>query len=213
MNGEGTFDSSILRDSIFGSKYFNPEYLFDKEVGVWNFLINFVTDPRTLETYRTILFALSLFFLAVISYTVIRLLEVRRKEREYLQHEITEYAHHQAEKEQKAGEDTAVSKNEQWRMVLNLLFSQSSNDWKLSLMEADSMLDKMLGELGYKGETLGDKLKNAGEKGFKQISNAWEAHNTRNRIAHEGSVFELSHYEAKRVIALYEQIFREFGYI
>jgi len=110
-------------------------------------------------------------------------------------------------------ENETISKNEKWRQVLHLLFSTSQNDWRLAVIEADAMLEALLSNLGFTGNSLGEKLKTAGEKGFRQISHAWEVHTIRNRIAHEGSVFSLSHHEAKRVIALYEQIFREFGYI
>ena len=106
-----------------------------------------------------------------------------------------------------------ISKNERWRQVLHLLFSTSQNDWKLAVIEADAMLEVLLGDLGFKAETLGERLKLAGEQGFQSLSIAWEVHNVRNRIAHEGSTFELSHHEVKRIISLYEKIFREFGYI
>ena len=59
----------------------------------------------------------------------------------------------------------------------------------------------------------GDKLKEANQANFRNLSSAWEVHNIRNKIAHEGSSFGLSLHEAKRVIALYEQIFQEFGFI
>ena len=93
------------------------------------------------------------------------------------------------------------------------LFSQHASDWKLAVIEADSMLENLMGQLGFAGENLGDKLKSATQESFKRLSSAWEAHAVRNRIAHEGASFELSQHEAKRVIALYEQIFREYGYI
>jgi hypothetical protein len=75
------------------------------------------------------------------------------------------------------------------------------------------MLETMLSEMGFKGESLGDKLKSVDRDKFRSLTTAWEVHTIRNRIAHEGSAFELSLHEARRVIALYEQIFREFGYI
>ena len=80
-------------------------------------------------------------------------------------------------------------------------------------MEADAMLEVLLGDLGFQGETLGERLKSSGTQGFKHLNDAWEVHTVRNRIAHEGSIFELTHHEAKRSIAMYEQIFREYGYI
>jgi hypothetical protein len=126
---------------------------------------------------------------------------------------MAEYRHHQAELEKKKREGEGGSKNERWNKVLSFLFSPNQGDWKLAVIEADSMLESLAGDLGFKGETLGDKLKVATQESFRGLSNAWEVHTIRNRIAHEGASFELSQREAKRVIALYEQIFRQYGYI
>ena len=139
--------------------------------------------------------------------------EIRHKEHEHLEHEIKEYAHHQAEKEKSRQEKEIGSKNEHWVKTLGYLFSQHEGDWKLAVIEADSMLEALMDQLGFKGETLGDKLKGANQDKFRNLSSAWEVHAIRNRIAHEGASFLLTQREAKRVIALYEQIFREFGYI
>ena len=106
-----------------------------------------------------------------------------------------------------------MSKNEKWVKTLNYLFSQHPSDWKLAVIEADAMLESLLDQLGLSGETLGDKLKAADKDKFRGFASAWEVHTIRNKIVHEGVSFELSHHEAKRVIALYEQIFREYGFI
>jgi len=147
------------------------------------------------------------------AYCAIRMIEIRMKEHKHLKHEIEEYAHHQAERAKKKIEDESVSKNEHWIKTIHYLFSEHPNDWKLAVIEADTMLDVLLGELGFKGESLGEKLKSATQDKFKDLTVAWEVHNIRNKIAHEGADFELSHHEAKRVIAIYEQIFRNFGFI
>jgi hypothetical protein len=96
---------------------------------------------------------------------------------------------------------------------LQYLFSANEGDWKLAIIEADSMLEELMEQLGFKGENLGEKLKSADQEKFKNLSVAWEVHIVRNRIAHEGSEFQLSQHEAKRVIALYESIFRDYGFI
>lgn len=206
-----TFDYSP--DSLLGNKYANPDYLFQKQVGVVQQVANFVTDPQVVSTFYAILYLLSLFFLSIIFYTIVRLFEIRKKEEEHTHHELEEYAHKHKEKEKAMAEDEAISRNPRWRQVLHLLFSENQNDWKLSVIEADAMLETLLGEQGYAGANLGEKLKSAGEKGFRHLNNAWDVHTVRNRVAHEGSVFELSHHEAKRAISIYEQIFREYGYI
>ncbi len=209
------FDEStkFSSDSVLGSKYFDPEFLFEKEAGFFQTIWNFITDPNTIATYKFIIFALAIFFIAVIIYSLIRIFEIRKKEHAHVHHEIAEYAHKHAQKEKSIATDDSVSKNPRWVGVLHLLFSTSTNDWKLAVIEADSMLESLLTDLGYKGESFGDKLKDAGLRDFKPLNSAWEVHNIRNRIAHEGSIFELSHHEAKRVIAIYGQIFREFGYV
>jgi len=207
----------IFENSFLGSNWLNPDYLFNQGVAFFHNLTNFDfgigNSTQILSIFHTILFFLSLFFLTLISYCIIRLLEIRSKEHKHLKHEIAEYAHHQAEHEKKINQGEGISKNKRWLKTLDYLFSQHSNDWKLAVIEADAMLESLLDQLGFKGESLGDKLKGATQEKFQNMSSAWEVHSIRNKIAHEGISFEFSQHEAKRVIALYEHIFREFGFI
>ena len=155
----------------------------------------------------------SVFFIFLIAYCAVRMVEIRNKEHEHLHHEIEEYAHHMKEKARKAKAGEGVSKNERWLKILDYVTSSVPSDWKLAVLEADSMLGTLLENLNFKGENLGERLKNADRDKFKSLTQAWEVHTIRNKIAHEGPNFDLSDREAKRVIAIYEQIFREFGYI
>ncbi|MBP7006837.1 MAG: hypothetical protein KBC44_03065 [Candidatus Pacebacteria bacterium] len=155
----------------------------------------------------------SVFFIFLIAYCAVRMVEIRNKEHEHLHHEIEEYAHHMKEKAEKTKAGEGVSKNERWLKILDYVTSSVPSDWKLAVLEADSMLGTLLENMNFKGENLGERLKNADRDTFKSLTQAWEVHNIRNKIAHEGPNFDLSDREAKRVIALYEQIFREFGYI
>ncbi len=198
----------LIQDSLLGSKYFNPGYLFDNLVEVFNF----VFTKKTLDVIYTIFSLFALFFMAVIIYATIRMFEIRKKERLHLQHEIAEYARNRVLREKKVREE-GVFRNPRWKKVLDYLFSTNQNDWRLAIIEADSMLFDLLTELGFQGETLGDKLKNAGQDHFRSLPSAWEAHTVRNKVVHEGVSFEISLHEARRVVALYEQIFQEFGYI
>jgi len=103
--------------------------------------------------------------------------------------------------------------NKKWQHVQSLMESQNNNDWRQAIMEADIMLDEMLSKIGYDGVSIGEKLKNVEESDFVTLNSAWEAHKVRNRIAHKGSAFVISHSESKRIIGLYEDVFREFYYI
>jgi len=205
----------ILENSFLGSKYFNPDYLFNQGLVFFRQLFDFTSSNSTgiMSVFHTLLFFLALFFLTIISYATVRMFEIRKKERKHLEHEIEEYAHREKERAKKLQEGEEVSRNPRWLKTLNYLFSQHASDWKLAVIEADSMLEELMQQLGFKGATLGDKLKSADQNSFRSLTSAWEVHTIRNRIAHEGTSFELSQREAKRVIAIYEQIFREYGYI
>ena len=201
--------SQIVGDSFLNSKYFDPAYLFDRGADFLHYIFGF----HSLGGLNFILSILALFFSTLIFYCAIRLFEIRAKEHKHLKQELAEYAHHQAEREQKKREGESVSSNPRWVQVLQYITSSNPADWRLAIIEADAMLESLMRERGFQGEGLGDMLKSATQENFRPLSTAWEVHTVRNRIAHEGGSFELSSYEAKRVIALYEQIFREFGYI
>ena len=88
--------------------------------------------------------------------------------------------------------------------------SNNPNDWKLAIIEADIILEKILDEAGYAGASIGDKLKSASPTQFTTIDDAWEAHKVRNKIAHEGGDFVLTKKLAQDTIHRYKRVFGEF---
>lgn len=116
----------------------------------------------------------------------------------------------------KPKQDTVKVENEiskRWDMVKKHISSENQNDWRQAIMEADIILDDLLTKLGYKGDSIGEKLKRVSKGDFKTRQVAWDAHLVRNEIAHEGSLVDLNHIEAKRVIGLYRKVFEEFYHI
>ena len=85
-------------------------------------------------------------------------------------------------------------------VIQGYISSQSEALWRIGIMEADNLLLEILTEKGYEGDGVAEKLKNAS---FKTVDLAWDAHKVRNRIAHEGSDFELTEREAKRAFMLF----------
>lgn len=207
------FLNTSLENSSYTYKFLDPGFWFDRLVILFQWVYHIIFSQGLWSLIQLIVTLLSIFFITIIIYSAIRLFEIRRKEHHHLAHEMAEYAHHQREKEKKQREKDGISHNPRWVKVLDYLLSHNPNDWKLAVIEADSMLDSLLTDLGFKGENLGEKLKAADRDKFRSLSSAWEVHLIRNRIAHEGSDFDLSLHEANRVIALYEGIFREFAYI
>lgn len=102
---------------------------------------------------------------------------------------------------------------ERWQRVLSLRDSENPSDWRLSIIEADIMLDDLLRQLQLPGDTMGEKLKAVEPSDFLTLDQAWEAHKARNMIAHQGENFLLNQREVNRIISLYEAVFREFQII
>ena len=145
-------------------------------------------------------YALSVIALVLIVYILIRLFELREREAEYYGTVI-------------ATEVAGPGNNPRWLHIESLMESDRSADWREAITEADIMLDEMLTRQNYTGEGVGDKLKNVEPSDFDSLQDAWEAHKVRNQIAHQGSLFDLSQDLARRTIARYEKVFREFEFI
>jgi len=112
------------------------------------------------------------------------------------------------------GEKNEVKpKNEKWEKVMKYANSDNASDWRLSIIEADVMLEELLRTLGFSGDSVGEMLKSVDKNEFSTIEEAWKAHKTRNAITHSGTGFELNEREMKHTIALFEKVFKEFGII
>lgn len=105
------------------------------------------------------------------------------------------------------------SRNPRWDVVINLVESEHPSDWRQAIIEADIMLDEMITGFGYRGDSLGEKLKGIAGNDMQTLDDAWEAHRIRNQIAHAGSDLVLDKREALLTIELYRRVFEEFGYI
>lgn len=103
--------------------------------------------------------------------------------------------------------------NNRWEDIQSHISTDSPNDWKLAIIEADVMLEEMLESAGYAGNSIGDKLKGASPSNFQTLDAAWKAHRIRNQIAHGGADFVLTKKVAQETITQYRQVFQEFGVI
>ncbi len=188
----------------FDPTYLNLEYFFKRILDTLSGAGGSVSDISNgtyfLPQIKIITALLTVLFITVIIYAIVRIREIRQKEaREF---HFAEPALHDKER-----------KNEQWEVVLSHVNSHSESDWRLAILEADNMLEDMVRTLGYAGESLGEKLKGVEQSDFTTIQSAWEAHKVRNQIAHDGVKFLLTQREAKRIVGLYEKVFNEFEYI
>ena len=99
---------------------------------------------------------------------------------------------------------------QKWLEVEQKLNSDYASDWKLAIIGADSILDRLIQSLGYNGDTMGERMKNIKPGQFPYLEEAWRAHKVRNFLAHDAA-YELSRQATARTIEIYQKIFREFG--
>ncbi len=160
---------------------------------------------------RILLFVLTLFRYAVYGlyalvaaivfgcvYLIRRLSAVRQAERSRLYPTI---------------EKEYVPTHPRWQKIQDHIASTNETEWRLAVLEADILLLDLLEKLQLPGDTIADKLKAVEKSDFTTLDLAWEAHKVRNRIAHDGMTFVLTQREARRVIALYQEVFTEFKLI
>ena len=190
-------------ETLFDVKFINIEVFFKKLLGV----VGFIFSRHTWVVAGSISAFFSFFFIVIIVFSLVRLREMQLTDKRHIDHNINIALALDQKEEDK--------KNLRWLHVLELIESPNESDWRLAIIEADAMLDDLLKDRGYYGDTLGDRLKSASGGGFtaNNVSNAFEAHNIRNKIAHEGTNFALSQMDSRRIMRLYETVFEEFGVI
>ena len=106
-----------------------------------------------------------------------------------------------------------VRDHSRWNHIRELIESGEQSDWRQAIIEADIMLDDLLTQLGYRGASLGEKLRAVDPSKFRTLDEAWDAHKVRNQIAHQGSAYPLTDHLAYRTILHYENVFKEHGEI
>lgn len=95
-----------------------------------------------------------------------------------------------------------------WNKIKSRLDLPSESEHKLAVIEADDILDDILKRMGYKGETLGDRLKQLTPAQFSGLEQLMEAHKIRNNIVHDPD-YRLSLDQARKTLEIYEKAFQD----
>jgi len=98
-----------------------------------------------------------------------------------------------------------------WLGIEQQLKRNDDNSFYLTILNADKLLDQALRERGFKGETMGERMKSA--KGLWTNANqVWSAHKLRNKIAHETNV-RVSFDDTRRALIAFKQGLKDMGAI
>lgn len=82
-------------------------------------------------------------------------------------------------------------------------------DPKHAVAEADKLLDYVLRQQRYGGQSMAERIKNAEIK-FKDREAIWAAHKLRNRIVHEAG-FEVGKSNAKKALSAFHSALKNLG--
>lgn len=166
--------------------------------GAGNAFVDFL--GRVFDFVKMVSTIISMIALVIVIYSFIRISEIVKEENKKLGLTLS-------------WDSERTQKNVRWERVEQYMTSLNPSDWKIAILEADNILDDIVERIGYKGSTLGERLKNVEASDFPYLEEAWQAHKLRNNLAHKGTEYALSKGEADQAINIYHRIFTALGYL
>lgn len=98
-----------------------------------------------------------------------------------------------------------------WLAIEQQFKRDEVSSYHLAVLNADKLLDSALRDRGVKGETMGERMKNAKDR-WSNANAVWAAHKLRNQIAHESDV-QVRYEDARRALAAFKQALKDMGAI
>lgn len=97
-----------------------------------------------------------------------------------------------------------------WKEIANLANSPNPSEWNMAIIRADGLLDTILKDRGYEGDTMADRLKIVDPSKLPSMDRVWSAHRLRNMIVH-GPAIEHTKETISHAIKSFELALRELG--
>ncbi len=158
-------------------------------------IISYILSPPFiiwLFILKILFLILSLFFLGVVIFVLIKTTWIRR----IIFWDAQEFLTYRSYGVRKIAK--------QWLKIRARLDTGMESEFKLAAIEADSMLDDILKRMGYGGESLGERLEKITVASLPNLDEVKVAHKTRNNIVHDPD-YRLSLDEARKTLEIYEK--------
>ncbi len=98
-----------------------------------------------------------------------------------------------------------------WMAIEQSLERDSAMSHRMTIIDADKLVDQALKDKGFRGQTMGERLKSA-KTALPHRDNIWQAHKLRNQVAHEPDA-KVSYDQARRALAQFKQTLKDLGAI
>jgi hypothetical protein len=97
-----------------------------------------------------------------------------------------------------------------WANVVKRVNSGTQEGLRLSILEADALVDYFLKRNGFAGEHMADRLSVISSQEVKSLERLWQAHRLRNELAHTPG-FVVSPLEGKQALLAFREFLIELG--
>lgn len=98
-----------------------------------------------------------------------------------------------------------------WLEIEQSLERDNEASYHMAILNADKLVDQALRDKGFRGQTMGDRLKSARGK-LAHRNDLWMAHKLRNKIAHETDV-RVNYNQARKALASFKATLKDLGAI
>lgn len=98
-----------------------------------------------------------------------------------------------------------------WMAIEQKFDKSNAETYPLAVIYADKLVDAALRERGFKGETMGERMKAAAQT-WSNANAIWGAHKLRNKLAHETDAI-VQYDETRRALAGFKQALKDLGAI
>lgn len=164
-----------------------------------NSFLEFVKNPEVYALYRVARFIFIAVGLYLFAWIVFLLLKNSWLKRKYLE-DYTEAFFYRPFGRKETGK--------RWDEILKRLESGKESEFKMALIDADTLLWEVFQKMGYKEETVKDVLDNVEEGVVPKLEEIKEAHRVRNKVVHDPD-YSLDREEAEKTLKVYEEALRD----
>ena len=102
----------------------------------------------------------------------------------------------------------SVAFQERWRSILEKFQGASPESIRLAVIDADSLVDDALKQMGIPGDHMADRLSQFSPEEISSLNSVWRAHRYRNEIVHTPG-FAVSPEDAQEALGQYEAFLKE----
>ena len=184
--------------------WLNLEYLFNQIISLIAWLLTLL--KKIILSLNEMPFKIFFFFLSfvaifIILFIFLKFLRLKRKTRTFSRIRFSK------------DDNSPKGRSTKWTEIKSKINSDSVEDRRDAIIMADGILDEIFSGIGFKGDGLGEKLRQVEPSDFDNFQDVLSAYGVRAKIARDGVDFEISKEEAEDALSKYEKGLKELKYL